>query len=419
MGILMRLIPRSPTALAMLVAMAVVAAPAHGARVPTPTAAASASPPTVIDPRLSPGLRAVPVTSPDYDAAQAAYAADWASLGDAHARERAATHQLRVLGRTEARLVGDIDMATRRHHKSEDRIRQLRASLQTLAVAVYMNGSAAGAGPSSLDPGQDTDARMIQVLVGALSGDRVTDLHVNEAIASSTSAVVRTDSASLQDVRLRQLGALADLARARSDDASLTAQVSTDRTRVADTRLTADVTGMDLTLVVFDAYWRASVTARKDDPACALPWAALAGIGHVESVNGTFGGDSVAADGEEAFPIIGIPLDGTHGTAKVGDSDGGALDHDTTYDRAVGPMQLLPSAWRAYGRDGNGDGRDDPQNMYDAAQAAAVMLCRYGSLDSDAGLRQTFFHYNPSNAYVAEVLGYTHEYATFKIPRVT
>ena len=371
------------------------------------------------DPRLSPGLRAVPVSSSDYDAAQAEYAADWASLGDAHARERAANHQLRVLGRTEARLVGDIDMATRRHDKSEHRIHQLRASLQTLAVAVYMNGSASGAGPSTLDPGQSSDARLTQVLVGALSSDRVTDLHVNEAIVASTSSIVRSDSASLQDVRLRQLGALADLARAQADDASLTTQVAGDRKRVADTRMTAEITGMDLTLVVFDAYWRASVTARKDDPACHLPWAALAGIGHVESVNGTFGGDTVGADGEEAFPIIGIPLDGTNGTARVGDSDGGALDHDTTYDRAVGPMQLLPSAWRTYGRDGNDDGRADPQNMYDAAQAAAVMLCRYGSLDTDAGLRVTFFHYNPSNAYVAEVLGYTHEYATFVIPRVT
>jgi membrane-bound lytic murein transglycosylase B len=100
----------------------------------------------------------------------------------------------------------------------------------------------------------------------------------------------------------------------------------------------------------------------------------------------------------------------------VRDTDGGALDGDATYDHAVGPMQLLPSAWRRYGRDGNGDGKEDPQNMYDAAAAAAVMLCRYGPLDTDAGLRTTFFHYNPSNAYVDEVLGYTHDYATFAIP---
>ena len=373
------------------------------------------------DPRLSPGLRAVPVSSPDYDAAQAAYAADWTSLGEAHARERAATAELKVLGRTEARLVGDIDMATRRHGKSEDRIRQLRASLQTLAVAVYMNGSASGAGPSVARPQPGSDARLTQVLVGAISGDRVTDLHVNEAIVASTAAVVRSDSASLDDVRRRQLASagrpgpgppgrrVADRPDRRRPHSRWPTPASRPRS-----------TGMDLTLVVFDAYWRASVDGPGGRPRPATSrgprWP---GIGRVESVSGTFGGDSVDADGEEAFPIIGIPLDGTNGTARVGDSDGGALDHDAKYDRAVGPMQLLPSAWRTYGRDGNDDGHDDPQNMYDAAQAAAVMLCRYGSLDTDAGLRVTFFHYNPSSAYVDEVLGYTHDYARFVIPRVT
>jgi membrane-bound lytic murein transglycosylase B len=387
---------------------------------PAPAKVASAGgPPLVNDPRLSPALRAVPVSSPDYDAAQADYATDWTSLGDAHTRERVASAELAVLARTEARLDADLAMATRRHDKSSRRIQQLRRSLATLAVAVYENGSASGAGPSSLVASQTSPAQLTHVYVGAIGADRVTDLHVNEAIVRQTGAVVRSDTESLADVQRRQLAELAALAAARRDDATLTARVTDDRHRVADTRMTADVTGLDLTLVVLDAYWRASVTARVDDPACKLGWSALAGIGHVESVNGTFGGDSVDATGEEAFPIIGIALDGTNGTARVGDTDGGALDHDPRFDRAVGPMQLLPSAWRTYGRDGNHDGRDDPQNMYDAAQAAAVMLCRYGPLDSDAGLRTTFFHYNPSAAYVDEVLGYTHDYATFAIPRVT
>ena len=120
-------------------------------RAPAPAkAAASGGPPLVNDPRLSPALRAVPVSSPDYDAAQGDYAADWASLGDAHRRERAATAELGVLGRTEDRLAADLAMATRRHDKSARRIEQLRRSLATLAVAVYENGSASGAGPSSL-----------------------------------------------------------------------------------------------------------------------------------------------------------------------------------------------------------------------------------------------------------------------------
>ena len=52
------------------------------------------------------------------------------------------------------------------------------------------------------------------------------------------------------------------------------------------------------------------------------------------------------------------------------------------------------------------------------ALAAGVMLCRYGPLDTDAGLQTAFYHYNPSAAYVAEVLGYTHTYAAFSIPPV-
>ncbi len=170
---------------------------------------------------------------------------------------------------------------------------------------------------------------------------------------------------------------------------------------------------------MLDAYWRAAALLAVRQPACRISWPALAGIGRVESGQGTFRGDSVTATGDEARPIIGIALDGTNHTAVVGDTDAGALDGDAVHDRAVGPMQVLPSAWRRYGLDGNADGRLDPQNMYDAAATAAVMLCRYGALDSDAGLRQTYFHYNPSNAYVDQVLGYTHGYASFVIPPVT
>ncbi|MGH8775651.1 MAG: lytic transglycosylase domain-containing protein [Jiangellaceae bacterium] len=61
--------------------------------------------------------------------------------------------------------------------------------------------------------------------------------------------------------------------------------------------------------------------------------------------------------------------------ALIRDTDGGALDGDTTYDRAVGPMQFIPSTWRSVSVDGNGDGRRDPNNIYDAAQGAAVYLC--------------------------------------------
>ena len=37
-----------------------------------------------------------------------------------------------------------------------------------------------------------------------------------------------------------------------------------------------------------------------------------------------------------------------------------------TFDRAVGPMQLIPQTWRNWHTDGNGDGVEDPQNIDDA-----------------------------------------------------
>jgi membrane-bound lytic murein transglycosylase B len=235
---------------------------------------------------------------------------------------------------------------------------------------------------------------------------------------AATHAQAGRDLTGLADVTRGQDVAQGQLSGAQRDQASAEAALVRDRTRVADARLTASVTGTDLSLVVLDAYWRAAVRLAALQPACRLSWPTLAGIGRVESGNGTFGGDEVGADGEEATPIIGIALDGTNGTQRITDTDGGALDHDTVYDRAVGPMQILPSAWRRYGLDGNGDGQRDPQNLYDAALTAGVMLCRYGPLDTDAGLSRTFFHYNPSNAYVAEVLGYTHAYQAFVVPPV-
>jgi membrane-bound lytic murein transglycosylase B len=169
---------------------------------------------------------------------------------------------------------------------------------------------------------------------------------------------------------------------------------------------------------VLDAYVKASTGIEAVHPSCGLHWSVLAGIGRTESRHGTHGGAVVQSSGVVSRPIIGIPLDGTNQTAVIPDTDGGALDGDAVHDRAVGPMQFIPGTWRSLGLDGDGDGTADPQNIYDAAMAAANLLCRSGPLDSDDRLRRAFLRYNNSRAYAEQVLERTHGYARFVFPPV-
>src|SRR3954453_8464028 len=103
--------------------------------------------------------------------------------------------------------------------------------------------------------------------------------------------------------------------------------------------------------------------------------------------------------------ILGIPVDGSRGTAAIPDTDGGRLDGDVLTDRAVGPMQFIPSTWRTSGVDGNGDGAADPNNLYDAAASAARYLCRAaGAGSSPQAIGGAVFSYNHDWGYVTKVL---------------
>ncbi|MDT4892525.1 MAG: hypothetical protein QOE97_1560 [Pseudonocardiales bacterium] len=152
------------------------------------------------------------------------------------------------------------------------------------------------------------------------------------------------------------------------------------------------------------AYQQAADRQAKLDPACGLPWELLAAIGRVESNHGRFAGAVLHTDGVSTPRIIGIPLDG-HGTALIGDTDGGRLDGDRVYDRAIGPMQFIPSTWATWSVDANGDGVADPFNLFDEAAAAAGYLCRAGGdLASTDGRVRAVSAYNHSTDYVRLVL---------------
>lgn len=159
--------------------------------------------------------------------------------------------------------------------------------------------------------------------------------------------------------------------------------------------------------VVVDAYQRAAASATGVD--CGMRWQVLAGVGRVETNHAA--GHDIDDDGTITPPILGPILDGDDGTAVVVDTDAGELDGDAAFDRAVGPMQFLPSSWDLFGADGNGDGDADPNNIYDAALAATRHLCgAAGHMGDDDALGVALLSYNHSDAYVHEVLDWVHYY---------
>ncbi|MEV4836302.1 lytic transglycosylase domain-containing protein [Nonomuraea sp. NPDC049486] len=104
-----------------------------------------------------------------------------------------------------------------------------------------------------------------------------------------------------------------------------------------------------------------------------LSWTVLAAIGQVESGHGRNNGPSSAG--------------------------------------ALGPMQFMPATWKAYGVDGDGDGKKDIWSPYDAVPGAANYLCAVGAGQGGEKLRKAVWHYNHSWDYVNKVLGIADAYA--------
>ena len=171
--------------------------------------------------------------------------------------------------------------------------------------------------------------------------------------------------------------------------------------------------------VVFSAYLAAESNASTVAPDCRVDWPVIAGIWKVESDHATYRGRTVNSDGMVIPPLFGVTLDGSvPGTAQIRDSDGGLLDGEPVWDRAVGPAQFLPSSWRAYGQDGNGDGdgEADPQNVFDAALGTVAYLCLTspGDYTTGAHLAAALRRYNNSSEYVERVAGWIDYYRAFQ-----
>jgi membrane-bound lytic murein transglycosylase B len=176
------------------------------------------------------------------------------------------------------------------------------------------------------------------------------------------------------------------------------------------------MTKLNIPAAAYAAYHNAATVMHAAEPSCHLTWGVLAGIGQVESNHGRFGGASILASGITSRPIVGPQLDG-HGVAKVRDTDGGRLDGDRRWDRAVGPMQFLPTTWAVVGVDADRDGKADPNDIDDAALAAGVYLCTAGKdFRNPAEAMAAIETYNHSVPYAKLVLRLAKAYNAGKVP---
>jgi membrane-bound lytic murein transglycosylase B len=181
----------------------------------------------------------------------------------------------------------------------------------------------------------------------------------------------------------------------------------------------SSVTAQGIPEAALQAYRRAEATMSIADPSCRLSWGLLAGIGRIESDHGRYGGAILGRDGRSTPQILGVPLDGTGAVAAIADTDGGQLDGDRRWDRAVGPMQFIPSTWAMAGVDGDQDGERNPHDIDDAALAAAAYLCAGDEdLSTSEGAQEAVYSYNHSTEYVRTVLAVANAYetGTFTLP---
>ena len=210
------------------------------------------------------------------------------------------------------------------------------------------------------------------------------------------------------DLELRTQNATA--LQAADDQVTAQEQIRDLEPRFEAVLMTTKLTGTDIPVVVFDAYYRTQLRVAEERPSCQVRWDQLAGIGKVETSHGSFGGNVVGPTGRTDGEILGPVLDGDP-FAAIGDTDGGRLDGNVVWDRAVGPMQFIPGSWSIFGRDGNDDGVEDPHNVYDAALAAGGHLCgTTGGLSQRGNFQHALLGYNQSAPYGVLVMSFADSY---------
>jgi membrane-bound lytic murein transglycosylase B len=410
------------------VAAVLVTAALAGLPGPVPPASGQAPPPAigepvrdgdgpvVWDPRVDPQLAAVPVVGSEVAEAHNRFRQDQRAHQAAQADEAAAVRELDALAAARVRLDAAVNQSTRRHEKSSRELAELRRSIGAIAIEDYMAGKSMWPLELDADVEAATQNRGRRVVSASVRGRLLDDAQAHAAVVEVSALEMTSARAELEDVVARQGEQTAARDEAVGRQVRLAQVLEADARAVGDARLRSGVRGADFPLLALNAYHRAARRLAGEQPACRIHWSLLAGIGKTESGHGTFRGSSLDITGSVTIPIIGIPLDGTNGTARITDTDRGAMDGDRVYDRAVGPMQFIPSTWARWGRDGDGDGRANPQNLYDAALTAAAYLCDAGpGLDTDGPRRTAVLRYNQSEAYVSTVVSRARGYEQLRL----
>ncbi|MDO3636784.1 lytic transglycosylase domain-containing protein, partial [Mycolicibacterium arseniciresistens] len=165
--------------------------------------------------------------------------------------------------------------------------------------------------------------------------------------------------------------------------------------------------------MALSAYRNAERMMAKSFPGCGVSWNLLAGIGRIESMHAN--GGATDARGTARQPIYGPALDGTlAGNEVIVQS---RTSDRVVYARAMGPMQFLPGTWARYKSDGDGDGKAEVQNLFDASLGAARYLCSGGlNLRDQSQVMTAILRYNNSVAYARNVLSWAAGYATGVMP---
>ena len=393
-------------AILVVVGLVAPAAPAGSAETPLPPATDGSTPP---QPEPPPGVILAP---PGADAAGREHARAELKVSEAALKKASAEHR-RLLKRPVAlekrrvELSGQLAALEERDRVAGDELVAARARVRQMAVAGYVSGGDVPPVNYLLRSENPTDLVRRHSLVKTATEAKVEAVGLYQAAKDNASIALLNALHELDAVtaEARQIGNEIAVAQRRVDE--LKVEVDNRKQLLDVMTAAAPVGSSDIPRLFLDAYKRGAAALQKRVPHCRVSWTAVAAIGKVEANHGRYRGARLALNGDVYPRIIGIPLDGTRGTRVIKDTDGGKFDLDTTFDRAVGPMQFIPSTWVRIAQDGNGDGAKDANNAYDAALGTAAYLCRAvpeGGLDAEDKLRRAFFSYNRSEAYVEHVL---------------